>query len=152
MFSPPQSDNCYGYAILIVQCEKEDLNLIEGKHYINTGNVKSDKFYVLRKESSYVPKEDILYPIADFSEVDWYMGEVTNFIYNNELKKKFPIPVYNYPKDLKVYLIDAKKGDFWKSKCGSNRFDILGEWVHGYSKGYAISEEKRLLVYWVVAW
>lgn len=79
-------------------------------------------------------------------------------------KKLYPIPNfidYDYPNkknDLKldgnfdIYVLEAKSGNHFKE------FDLLPnpqmskEWENGYSKGIAISKEKKTLIYWSIIW
>ncbi len=59
---------------------------------------------------------------------------------------------YIIPSDLLVYVINAEAGDFWKESCNEKRPESLKEWKHGYSKGFALSEEKNIIVYWTMIW
>lgn len=152
MFYPPQEDNHYGYAILIMKNNKDDINKIKAFKTIVVDSVCSNSFYALSVNEDSLIQKSFLYPIVDFREADWFLGESKKVIYNSILKRSVPVPIYSYPKDLKVYLIDAKKGDFWKSDSTSNNFNLLGDWQHGYSKGYAISEASNLVAYWLVVW
>lgn len=79
-------------------------------------------------------------------------------------KKLYPIPNfinYEYPNknsDLKldgnfdIYVLEAKSGNHFK------KFDLIPnpqmptEWQNGYSKGIAVSKEKRTIIYWSIIW
>lgn len=79
-------------------------------------------------------------------------------------KKLYPIPNfinYDYPdktNDLKlngnfdIYVLESKSGNHFKE------FDLLPnpqmpkEWENGYSKGVAVSKEKKTLIYWSIIW
>jgi len=65
-------------------------------------------------------------------------------------------PLYIYrsimPKDLVVYIIDSKAGNFWKNPNTELRPQILGKWKYGYSKGIAVSRKEKLICYWVMVW
>ena len=80
------------------------------------------------------------------------------------IKNKYPIPnfvfetiYYNeYTKchlmeDFNIYVLEAKKGLFVKEQEICENI-MPNEWKHGYSKGAAISEEKKVIIYWVVVW
>ncbi len=60
--------------------------------------------------------------------------------------------VYTIPEDLKVYVIGARAGNFWKFDCKENRPETLGKWKHGYSKGVAVSDKYDRVVFWVIVW
>ena len=90
------------------------------------------------------------YPIPYFESVDFGFGwGKTRKIVDGET-------YYNYthtiPPDLKVYVISAEPGNFWKVKCDEKRPASLKEWQNGYSRGIAISEEKDIVVYWTMVW
>ena len=59
---------------------------------------------------------------------------------------------YTIPSDLQVYVIEAEAGDFWKVNCNEQRQESLKEWKHGYSRGFATSEEGNILVFWAMIW
>lgn len=76
-------------------------------------------------------------------------------------KGKYPIPAfssYQYGDsdlddvNLKIYVLDAKSG------LGITKFDLKPnrqmpiEWKNGYSRGIAINEDKRTVVYWLRIW
>ncbi len=92
-------------------------------------------------------------PIPYFEGYDFGLGE------KKTLEKQLegePRPryrtIYNVPKDLKVYVIDAKAGNFWIFDCKENRPKALKQWQHGYSKGVAISDKDNKVVFWVMIW
>ena len=92
-------------------------------------------------------------PIPYFEGYDFGLGE------KKTLEKQLegePRPryrtIYNVPKDLKVYVIDAKAGNFWTFDCKENRPKALKQWQHGYSKGVAISDKDDKVVFWVMIW
>jgi hypothetical protein len=58
----------------------------------------------------------------------------------------------SFPTDLEVYIVDAKPVDLWIEKCNEKRPETLGDWSNGYSKGYAISEDQNLIIFWVLIW
>jgi|GEM_PF-2632447 len=152
MFYPPQADSHFGFVILIMRCKDEDIEIIKKRAALVKDSVLSKKFYTLDVNKDFVPKKRFLYPIVNFEESDWFLGTTEKDIYNSYLGRNIPISIYKYPKDLMVYLIDAKKGYFWTSKLNNNTFDFLKDWKNGYSKGYAVSEDSKLLAYWVIVW
>ena len=60
--------------------------------------------------------------------------------------------IYSIPSDLKVYVIQAESGNFWKESCNEKRPEKLKEWKNGYSKGVAISQKENIVVYWSMLW
>lgn len=54
--------------------------------------------------------------------------------------------------DFKLYVIDAKPGKYIDEKY-LQKCDCLPEnWQNGYSKGVALSDEKQVVIYWVIVW
>ncbi len=92
-------------------------------------------------------------PIPYFENYDFGLGEKT--VLKKQIKGE-PRPrshtVYVVPEDLKVYVIAAQAGNFWKFDCNENRPETLGKWKHGYSKGIAISDKTNKVVFWVIVW
>lgn len=77
-----------------------------------------------------------LYPIPNFIEYDFSNK-------NNDLKLSG---------NFDIYVLESKSGNHFKE------FDLLPnpqmpkEWENGYSKGIAISKEKKTLIYWSIIW
>lgn len=75
------------------------------------------------------------YPVLNF----W-----SDEMQTNETRSKLP-------KDFVFYVIDSKAGVY--SKKINLEQSSMPEYIrHGFSRGYAISKEKNILIYWVVVW
>jgi hypothetical protein len=120
--------------------------------------------------AKYDLKDKCLLVVNRFETFDTYENrkdvEVTDSTKVNQdcYKNKYPIPNfidYDNPKknsDLKldgnfdIYILDAKAGNYFKE------FDLIPNpqmpihWKNGYSKGIAISESKKIVIYWSVIW
>ncbi len=160
---PPPTCQCraqFGYIYLnVVKTDyKKDLTkLLNGKimykttYYdsniiINLLDMRRTLFPVKKCNKWYANK----LPIPYFESYDFGLGQ-------KETSKKVEGETYfNYtytiPKDLKVYVIKAEPGNFWKFDCKENRPETLGKWKHGYSKGVAVSEKNNKVVFWVMVW
>lgn len=77
-----------------------------------------------------------LYPIPNFIEYELANGK--NGIY---LKNNFDI-----------YVLKAKKGNCFKEFKMMPNPQMPANWKNGYSKGIAISRERKTLIYWSVIW
>ena len=55
-------------------------------------------------------------------------------------------------KSFGIYLIDAKPGLFIDKKHLIDHPYVPENWKHGYSRGYAIDESQKIIVYWVTVW
>ena len=113
---------------------------------INLSELRKDIFPVEKCNKWYQNK----LPIPYFESYDFGLGD-------QETKKKVDgVLCFEYthviPSDLQVYVINAEAGDFWKESCNEKRPLALKEWQHGYSKGFAVSEEQNIVIYWVMIW
>ena len=80
---------------------------------------------------------DDLYPIPNFWEPSDFLSNKTEC---------------HLPKDFKIYVLDAKPGKFLdKDELTKGRF-MPPKWKNGFSKGVAISEERMVIIYWVIVW
>ena len=50
------------------------------------------------------------------------------------------------------YVIDAKPGKYLDDKYLKETNYMPKEWKHGYTRGFAISEEQKVIIYWVAIW
>ncbi len=55
-------------------------------------------------------------------------------------------------KDFKIYVFDAKQGKFLEDKYLTTGEYMPKSWKNGFSKGVAISQEKKIIIYWVIIW
>jgi len=56
------------------------------------------------------------------------------------------------PKDFMIFVFDAAAGKFLPDEYLTNRDFMPDEWKHGYSRGMAFSNQKKVLIYWVEIW
>ncbi len=54
--------------------------------------------------------------------------------------------------DFKLYVLDAKPGKYIDEKYLQECECLPEKWKHGYSKGIALSDEKQVVIYWVIIW
>ena len=79
-------------------------------------------------------------------------------------KKLYPIPnfidykfangknVTNLDNNFDIYVLEAKKGNFFKEFKMMPNLQMPANWKNGYSKGIAVSRERKTLIYWSVMW
>lgn len=159
---PPQFDcsRQYGDVVLIAnkydypQVLKEFLNdsilfetkYSEGKFIIDLPELKKNIF----PNEKCNKFDSNSFPIPYFENYDFGMG-------TQEEKKVIDDKVYfnylhNIPSDLYVYIIDAEYGNFWKHDCNETRPESLKIWKHGFSKGFALSDQENIIVIWTLIW
>ena len=121
----------------------EDSNIV-----INLSELRKDIFPVKKCNKWYQNK----LPIPYFESCDFGLGQKVAKKYIDGDSVPYFEYTYTIPSDLYVYVVKAEPGDFWKESCNENRPIALKEWQHGYSKGFAVSEEQNIIVYWVMIW
>lgn len=79
-------------------------------------------------------------------------------------KGKLPIPNFwhndyttddtecKLPKDFSLYVLETKAGKFVVDSLLTDGRFMPERWKNGYSKGVAISEKRRVIIYWLVIW
>lgn len=58
------------------------------------------------------------------------------------------------PDDFDLYIIEQDTGEYIPEKNLNNQKDLFGsnKWKNGISKGIAISQERRICIYWIEIW
>ena len=60
--------------------------------------------------------------------------------------------IYGLTDDFKLYVLDAQPGKYIKDKYLQECKCLPEKWKHGYSKGVALSDEKKAVIYWIAVW
>ncbi len=94
------------------------------KHEIDTNLINRDCY-------------DNLYPIPNFSNFSKYQS--------NETECKLT-------KDFTVYVLEAKTGKFLDRNKLTLGTYMPKNWKNGFSKGVAISNEREVIIFWVIIW
>jgi hypothetical protein len=140
---------------------KETNTLIQNLSFIDSVQYHSNSIFILRViELKNKSLYNQLYhfdnatinnglPVPLFADINFGLGDTVDYIDSAQYQTMYKSIV---PKDLMVYIIDAKVGDFWKNQNTETRPETLGKWKHGYSRGIAISKEKELICYWAMVW
>lgn len=78
--------------------------------------------------------------------------------------KNYPVPNFwhndftteatqcKLPSDFNLYVIESKAGKYFDEKKLTDGRFMPEKWKNGYSKGVAISEERNVIIYWLVIW
>ena len=103
------------------------------------------------------------------NENNWHLRNKYKYVDNGKISRncysdKLPIPNFwdspyvahdtemRLPKDFKVYVLEAKSGKYWDDKHLTTGKYMPEGWKNGYSKGVAISKDKKVAVYWFIIW
>ena len=156
---PPSAESCYGDMYQEMKLDDNDLKNIKDEKFIIVDSLFSDKFFKIDLDKIRDSILDTNYkntyhliPIADLNKPDYKLGKIENSVFFTDEYKLDTNYKYISPKDLILYVIEAKDGDYWKVKCPQKRLDFQNHWEHGFSRGYAISEKEKIIVYWLVVW
>lgn len=141
--------------------------------FIVTNRMKTEecKLLINKYDSIYIAKYNandtcLIIPNRHITRVNVMDGEYETSIgnYNECGKLKFPVPNFwmsnyvakntgiNLSDDFYIYILDAKPGVFTDKNHKGNCKDMPEKWKNGFSKGVAISEEKSVIIYWVIIW
>ncbi|WP_161627176.1 hypothetical protein [Flavobacterium subsaxonicum] len=117
----------------------------------------------------YSSKDPCLLIVNRFETIDTYENrkvvEITDSLKVNRdcYKNFYPTPNFiNYnsssksngflDKEFELYVLGAKSGNFWKEYNLKPNPQMPIEWANGYSKGVAVSLDKKTLIYWFIVW
>ncbi len=78
-----------------------------------------------------------LYPIPNFSNFSAYQTDKTEC----RLQEGFSI-----------YVLESEVGRFLSEEKLTNGKYMPEYWKHGYSKGVAVNESEKIMIYWVIIW
>lgn len=56
------------------------------------------------------------------------------------------------PNDFMIYVLDSQSDNNMPDSLILGNDDLLEKWGKGFSRGVAISEEKMVIIYWVITW
>jgi len=156
---PPCVENCYGDIYQTMMLDDNILQTIKKEKFLIVDTLGSYKFFkidldLIRDSIMDTNQNNTtnLIPIADLYKPDYNLGKIPNSIFFTDNHKLDTNYKYIPPKDLMLYVIESKAGDFWKIKCPQHRLDAHNQWAHGFSRGYAISEKEKIIVYWLAVW
>jgi len=96
-------------------------------------------------------------------EIDYYdhlNNPDISFLPSQEV---YPLPTFNSIKEILVrnnieidsfdfYILELKSGLFYDKNYLPEVLEMPSNWKHGISKGYAINEDKMLLICWLYIW
>jgi hypothetical protein len=117
-----------------------DTNIISIKRETVTYRNPEKKRYYTDK----IQNNKYYYPVPYFEtkKLLFYKGEVED-IYSNET-------ISGLSRDFMIYVYDFETGSYWE---GLKPLDYLPEgWENGYSKGVAVSKNRKVLIHWFVVW
>lgn len=111
---------------------------------------------------SYIQNEDNV-PVINGKNIE---DSKNISISNVQKSNQFPVPNFSclFPNETntltlcglnlsyRIFITNSKSGIYINPKLLRENKYIPNNWKHGFSKGYAISETEKKIIYWVVAW
>lgn len=124
---------------------------------------------ILRSQKSfdnYFSDDSDLFVINKFTNEDNLFSQnkfPDNYEYQDTFYTKQPIPSFWFiepnsnticklDKSFKLFVIESKQGEYWEKKYLTIYNQMPQNWFHGYSRGIAISVEKRTKIFWFAIW
>ncbi|MGY6561493.1 MAG: hypothetical protein ACXITV_05255 [Luteibaculaceae bacterium] len=145
-------------AILVVQLDQSEIDSISNhftkqskKNYLSTDpcllvvnkfTTKENRFshhkVLAEKKLEYVNKVCLnnKLPVPNFFKLDFATETTT----------------CRLPEDYVLYVLDAEPGIFGEAKQRVKTNYMPSDWIHGYSKGVAVSKKSKQLIYWYILW
>jgi hypothetical protein len=109
--------------VLNIFSTNENYGYVE-KNEINSGLIEQDYF-------------DNLIPVPNFSNLSSFQTNST---------------VCKLPEDFEIFVLDSKSGNYLDKTLLTDGRYMPSFWKHGYSKGVAVSHERKIIIYWVIIW
>ncbi|OXA79153.1 hypothetical protein SAMN05444397_102396 [Flavobacterium aquidurense] len=149
---------------------KNDVGFILYKYKVNPEEFKKVKSLIKKSIGHYKSKDSCLLIVNRFETIETNENRSEVIISNENLINQdcynslYPIPNFiNYSNPSKnfesyldgtfdIYVLEAKKGNHFKKFSLMTDLQMPNQWKNGYSKGVAISKEKRTLIYWSIIW
>lgn len=123
--------------------------------------------------TTYSANDSSLLLVFSYSDVIEIVGEIYRDQESPELQalakhnvnkaNSLPVPLFEIDEykastmsgltgDFKLFVLDAQPGKYIDDKYLQECECIPEQWKHGYSKGVAFSDEKQVVIYWVIVW
>lgn len=167
---PEKIDSKEYFILSNTNIEKNDVGLFLVEYNLSENEMrkvlKKNSVFFLKKYSS---KDSCLFKVNRFETIETRENYKIVEIYDSSLisnpcfKKSYPIPNFiDYSiatkkdfwenENFDIYVLEAKSGNHFKEYDMQPNPQMPIQWQNGYSKGIAVSEEKKTLIYWSIIW
>jgi len=135
----------------------KELYLYRFDSLVNIDSIKLNSKAIIKISDSCL----ITLPIRYYKNIDIGRISITPCADSNNL---IPIPNFRkllerdiisgevLPDDFTLYILDTKKGLYFESKDLIDPNLMPKYWSNGYSKGIAISRQRKMIIYWIDVW
>lgn len=150
---------------------KNDIGLLLYEYGVDKKDIKNIRKKIEKSSiAKYKSKDSCLLVVNRFETDETYRNyEVVDVIDSLEVNKEcanqlYPIPNFiatNYSKgenglklddSFEIYVLNAKAGNHFKRFEVQPSPQMPKQWQNGYSKGIAISEKNKTVIYWSIIW
>ena len=167
----PKEMECNNYTITSNgNTKKNDVGLLLYLYGVSENSVLTEKNKAKKLAlAKYATKDKCLLIVNRFETIDTYENrKVVDIIDSTNVnldcyKKQYPIPNFidyenrknndlKLDNDFDIYVLEANAGNYFSKFDLSPNFQMPEKWRNGYSKGIAINESKKIIIYWSVIW
>ncbi len=146
--------------------------ILLGKSYHNSAYLKLKSYFDNLFSKVYFTNDTSLLLIFPYCNVIKIEGEIfknqesperQKLAKHNLLATSLPVPLFEIdeyhgntlsglPEDFKIYVLEAKPGKYLEEKYLRNCTCLPAKWKHGFSRGVAMSDKRKVVMYWVTVW
>ncbi len=163
---PQELDSSYIAYTDCVSPEVGELKLILTYKLVNNNLIN---IFANKAIATYHPMDSCLLVVNRFATKDnFYNVKVSNeekhLINRSCYGSLFPIPNFwdnkfstdqtlcKLSKDFVIYVLDSKAGKYLEDKLLTDGRFMPNKWKNGISKGVAINEKEKIIIYWMIVW
>jgi hypothetical protein len=140
--------------------KKNEVYLIHYAYNVSNNELKSVRRFAGSKSIAHYNAYDSCLLIINRNETKWDSLTADSNCYID----KFPVPQFkdvihpqnsNYVKlnsNYVLYVIEANSKDYYKTYNLKPNERMPNDWRNGYSKGIAINEKEKAIIYWIAIW
>ncbi|MEO8235465.1 MAG: hypothetical protein ABI549_08640 [Flavobacterium sp.] len=151
--------------------KKNDIGLLLYEYEVDGGDIKNIRKKFGKRAIAKYKSSDSCFLVVNRFETDetYEKFEVVEAIDSTEVNKEcakqlYPIPNFigsTYSKgknDIKlddsfeIYVLESKAGNHFKKFDVQPSPQMPDQWKNGYSKGIALSEKNKTIIYWSIIW
>ena len=167
----PTEIECNNYTITSnSNVKKNDVGLLLYVYGVSEKTILKEKNKVQKLAiANYTTKDKCLLIVNQFETLDSYENrkvvEITDSTKVNLdcYKKRYPLPNFidyenrkngalKLDSNFDIYVLEAKAGNYFNKFGLLPNFQMPKNWANGFSKGVAINENKKIIIYWSIIW
>lgn len=150
--------------------KKNDIGLLLYEYDVKVSDIKNLRKKIIKEAIQNYKSKDSCFLIVNRFETEETYSKFEVVEINDSLIDKhcnenlLPIPNFiasNYPKNkndlnlddsFEIFVLESKPGKHFKNFDVQPSLQMPKKWKNGFSKGIAISEKNRVVIYWSIIW